>query len=871
MAAEVMTAPEGRIIHKTYAVLSGAAIPQRVHVTQYDESLPVIACTLYKDGQLYTIPDGASVRLRMNKNGLPVYHEAIGIDDARHVVYLEITAQMTVLYGEFAMVLEVETSDGKTAGTSYLRLIVRQNPVQNPELDNIPDYTANSNRLTAEGVKKLQDESSTQQKAIEDKGKNTLESIPADYSTLSGKVDENTSRIRELKEDLADYDMFIGKSNFTVINGTQHSSTKDTIKTDFKNGEIYIIDIKLSAPITKGNNTIQLFHNGSFFMDIPMPLNEYEFSKSIVATNDVTLIGFYVALANGEIDQVSFDIYVYKIDGLKDNLDKSVYVKSRTFYMNKGEVHSSTKDRIQMFAKKDKTVYAFLKSKSSLVGDLRGFGTDYKSVNYDTLESNKFKEVTLTCDTIEFGTYISSATEDTDITLYVFTEDNILSVFKELNRKNYEELDTLEKSFGIRVKTISVPAGAYHSSTKDSIPLPNNKGMKCYLYAYSYAESAKGLQLEVFARGNGSTSLGTFNCGKIKEIDIPSNYDNIGIYVPQISEDADYNILVSFENNIIFDLIENSQLFVSSEYNHSDNIDSAIEQYSSLLVNGSESDSYLFFTDPHIFQHIVDEEKMKKAIGTLEYAFNNTPTQMVLCGGDWLQDSDTQSEASTKLGRIDGIMRSKFGNRYYPILGNHDTNYQGVDNNGNANSGVLQQKALKNLWFRNYTAMYYDFKTENTRYYCFDTGTDWQNDMTDYRWKQIDWFANAVNTNDDKHSAIALHIFTNQSKSDAETALNPQNLAKNITIIAQAYNNKTTITLNGKTYDFTSTSGKVSYLICGHSHYDANFVYNDIPVIITTKCGYIPNFDLVYADYDKAKLEMVRIGNGESRSIDIIS
>ena len=202
MATEVMTAPEGRIIHKTYAVLSGAAIPQRVHVTQYDESLPVIACTLYKDGQLYTIPDGASVRMRMNKNGLPVYHEAMGIDDARNVVYLEITAQMTVLYGEFAMVLEVETSDGKTAGTSYLRLIVRQNPVQNPELDNIPDYTANSNRLTAEGVKKLQDESSTQQKAIEDKGKNTLESIPADYSALSGKVDENTSGISELKGDI---------------------------------------------------------------------------------------------------------------------------------------------------------------------------------------------------------------------------------------------------------------------------------------------------------------------------------------------------------------------------------------------------------------------------------------------------------------------------------------------------------------------------------------------------------------------------------------------------------------------------------------------------------------------------------------------
>ena len=226
MATEVMTAPEGRIIHKTYAVLSGAAIPQRVYVTQYDESLPVIACTLYKDGQLYTIPDGASVRLRMNKNGLPVYHEAMGIDDARHVVYLEITAQMTVLYGEFAMVIEVETSDGKTAGTSYLRLIVRQNPVQNPELDNIPDYTANSNKLTAEGVKKLQDESSTQQKAIEDKGKNTLESIPADYSALSGQVNDNTSWISELKEDLVNINDTHGKEIYhdkfdVVVDNTQ--------------------------------------------------------------------------------------------------------------------------------------------------------------------------------------------------------------------------------------------------------------------------------------------------------------------------------------------------------------------------------------------------------------------------------------------------------------------------------------------------------------------------------------------------------------------------------------------------------------------------------------------------------------------------
>ena len=250
MATNVITAPSGRIVHNTYAVLVGTAMPQRVHVTQYDESLPVIACTMYKDGQLYTIPDGASVRLRMNKNGLPVYHEAMGIDDARHIVYFEITSQMTVLYGEFAMVIEVETSDGKTAGTSYLRLIVRQNPVQNPELDNIPDYTANSNRLTAEGVKKLQDESSTQQKAIEDKGKSTLESIPADYSTLSGKVDENANGISELNEGLdtlAENDfMAILDSKLDVIKGKFEKGSID------KNGQnIYSNDLMRSIDYIK--------------------------------------------------------------------------------------------------------------------------------------------------------------------------------------------------------------------------------------------------------------------------------------------------------------------------------------------------------------------------------------------------------------------------------------------------------------------------------------------------------------------------------------------------------------------------------------------------------------------------------------------
>ena len=311
---------------------------------------------------------------------------------------------------------------------------------------------------------------------------------------------------------------------------------------------------------------------------------------------------------------------------------------------------------------------------------------------------------------------------------------------------------------------------------------------------------------------------------------------------------------------------------MSSAYN-ADDIGGSIESYSSLFKNGSEDvDAFLFFTDPHIFEHTVLENKMELAIGTLEYVFNNCSAEFVLCGGDWLQASDTQDEACYKLGRINGIMRAKFGENYYPIIGNHDTNYQGkTDLNAEPNTGKLPQTTLDNLWFSKYGKAYYDFKTLRTRYYVFDTGTDWQTAMTDYRWEQVDWFANKLIENDDSHSVIALHIFSNQfTAADFDTDPKIQLLSENLTLVAQAYNSRTTITLNGETYNFTGKTGKVSYMICGHSHYDKVTTYNNIPVIMTVNAGYNPNFDLLYVDYDNALLSAVRVGSGSNRSMSII-
>ena len=93
--------------------------------------------------------------------------------------------------------------------------------------------------------------------------KKTLESIPADYSTLSGKVDENTSGISELKEDTAA--LKDGK-----ISKFYASSQGETHLADSDNGKIQdmIIYGRSSQFTTTGKNlangqNVNIYINGS--------------------------------------------------------------------------------------------------------------------------------------------------------------------------------------------------------------------------------------------------------------------------------------------------------------------------------------------------------------------------------------------------------------------------------------------------------------------------------------------------------------------------------------------------------------------------------------------------------------------------------
>lgn len=140
MAAANYSPPAAALIKATRADFDRRDVVQPVHLVQYDDTLPVLAVTLYKGGQPWTLPTGADVNLRMDKkDGHYVYNPALGVSSDRATVYLAVTAQMTTGYGTFAPVVEV-LAGGGVAGMAALRLEIDRNPVQDGMIESTDEY-----------------------------------------------------------------------------------------------------------------------------------------------------------------------------------------------------------------------------------------------------------------------------------------------------------------------------------------------------------------------------------------------------------------------------------------------------------------------------------------------------------------------------------------------------------------------------------------------------------------------------------------------------------------------------------------------------------------------------------------------------------
>ena len=314
------------------------------------------------------------------------------------------------------------------------------------------------------------------------------------------------------------------------------------------------------------------------------------------------------------------------------------------------------------------------------------------------------------------------------------------------------------------------------------------------------------------------------------------------------------------------------------------------KRYSSLF-NGDEinnvvtvnrCEAFLWFTDPHLFTAHTDigsESMMEEYVSQIQKYYNSTPTSFVLCGGDWLGNSDVPEMACYKMGYIDGIRRSMF-DKLYMLVGNHDTNYQGKkDANSERYTTRLSRVAIRNLWYRDTGRAYYDFNGVNTHFYCFDTGIENQALTYDnnYGYEQAAWFAENLTKERFAHVAIAVHIYSYRTIPTGAVPDDVQPLTRLLLQISSAYNRRSEISVNGKNYNFADATGRVEFMLAGHSHADYTLVDSGIPIIATLDCGNNQSykadcsFDLVFVDYDNRKIKCIRAGVGEDREINLDS
>ena len=288
-----------------------------------------------------------------------------------------------------------------------------------------------------------------------------------------------------------------------------------------------------------------------------------------------------------------------------------------------------------------------------------------------------------------------------------------------------------------------------------------------------------------------------------------------------------------------------------------------IEEVSRLIDNaGGNATSFLFFTDPHLNEN---NTTFSKYLTAVESVYSRLPLEFCLCGGDWLNSGDTNQQAYDKLKFINDYTYGLFGENYYSVLGNHDTNYQGrKDEGSNPNTGLLSRDEINELLFSKQGNSFYSFNSGETKIFVFDTGLDWYPQMDEYKWSQVYWFAEELMANDYENIIVAMHMYANEVKTPVE-------FSRCILEVAEAHNYKRKISINGKDYDFMLSHGLVACILCGHCHEDFVDYSYSIPVIGTThlKAYDVPTYDLCIFNWQQHKLNLMRVGAGYNREIDL--
>lgn len=283
---------------------------------------------------------------------------------------------------------------------------------------------------------------------------------------------------------------------------------------------------------------------------------------------------------------------------------------------------------------------------------------------------------------------------------------------------------------------------------------------------------------------------------------------------------------------------------------------------------GKDGDTFIYATDIHWY---MNQQKSPKLI---RYLLKNLNINIVIIGGDLITQGSKDEALAESMSCVNAF---KFTDTFVPIdFGNHDNNSNQSDATQRFDINTVYSMFMKgfedSVTFMTDTELsfYFDKAANKTRYIFLDMGDD----GVSRAFTAFAPFRDALSsTPNDYKIVIIAHII------DYGT------FTTSLTQIIDAYNARSSITVNNVVCDFTSASGSVVICLGGHRHYDDELATSGGVPITVTDCdamlsaknsqtaGTITEqaFDVVSLDYTNNLAYYERIGRGKSRIIHLIS
>lgn len=297
-----------------------------------------------------------------------------------------------------------------------------------------------------------------------------------------------------------------------------------------------------------------------------------------------------------------------------------------------------------------------------------------------------------------------------------------------------------------------------------------------------------------------------------------------------------------------------------------------------------DCNAFVFFTDAHWGRNV------KKSPALIRHITDYTPIKDVVFGGDVITTQFPTPEAALEEGKRFQSAFSFLGPHLLCLYGNHDGNAAGQPLKKELHLSQEQvmsylQNQMTDVTYKEGYNFYVDYSSSKTRLIGLDTGIYNDAVFGDGLPNTARFAIESLSSLPEGwHIIIASHLWcSNKVQPDRSYKQVIDSYIKPILKIFDDYNARRagvyTYKKTNILYNFSKELGKVEFCIGGHVHTGATLASEDGIPVFTVMSDYIPKVEkgtsreqsvtLVVADYKNRKLNLLVVGKGTDRSIDL--